>query len=57
MEQALPDMVLCHRFDKTMLLMRTGRYGTLEMMSANPKARMDRKLTEVVMLASKQFVS
>ena len=56
MEWALPDMVLCHRFDKNLLLMRTGRYGTLQMMSANPKAGLDRKLTEVVMLASKMEI-
>ena len=49
-------MVLCHRFDKNLLLMRTGRYGTLQMMSANPKAGLDRKLTEVVMLASKMEI-
>ena len=57
MEWALPDMVLCHRFDKNLLLMRTGRYGTLQMMSTNPTAAgLDIKMTEVVMLASKMEI-
>jgi len=45
-------MVLCRRFARKIMRIRSGEFNRLEMMSPAPRAGLDRRMAEVIVMAS-----